>query len=83
VDEPDAFGPEVYLEVLRREGWNVDAWETTYLHVLTGDDAVFTWVSATGPGRRSRPFPTDSAKILSESSRRASTRPMRPVRVAS
>jgi trans-aconitate 2-methyltransferase len=43
VDEPDAFGPEVYLEVLRREGWNVDAWETTYLHVLTGDDAVFTW----------------------------------------
>jgi trans-aconitate 2-methyltransferase len=26
----------------------VDAWETTYLHVLHGDDPVFTWVSGTG-----------------------------------
>jgi len=48
IERPEAFGPEVYLEVLQREGWQVDAWETTYLHVLRGDDAVFTWVSATG-----------------------------------
>jgi len=26
----------------------VDAWETTYLHVLHGEDPVFTWVSGTG-----------------------------------
>jgi trans-aconitate 2-methyltransferase len=26
----------------------VDAWETTYLHVLSGEDPVFTWVSGTG-----------------------------------
>ena len=26
----------------------VDAWETTYLHVLTGEDPVFTWVTGTG-----------------------------------
>jgi trans-aconitate 2-methyltransferase len=26
----------------------VDAWETTYLHVLQGEDPVFTWISATG-----------------------------------
>jgi trans-aconitate 2-methyltransferase len=26
----------------------VDAWETTYLHVLTGPDPVFHWVSGTG-----------------------------------
>ena len=26
----------------------MDAWETTYLHVLTGPDPVFTWVSGTG-----------------------------------
>jgi trans-aconitate 2-methyltransferase len=25
----------------------VDAWETTYLHLLHGDDPVFTWVSGT------------------------------------
>ncbi len=48
VDQVHAFGPELYLEVLAREGWVVDAWETTYLHVLRGDAPVFTWVSATG-----------------------------------
>jgi trans-aconitate 2-methyltransferase len=26
----------------------VDAWETTYLHVLHGEDPVFTWVRGTG-----------------------------------
>ncbi|QNN51593.1 trans-aconitate 2-methyltransferase [Nocardioides mesophilus] len=45
---PDAFGPEVYLEALTGLGCEVDAWETTYLHVLTGEDPVFTWVSGTG-----------------------------------
>ena len=25
-----------------------DVWETTYLHVLHGEDPVFTWISATG-----------------------------------
>ena len=27
---------------------SVDAWETTYLHVLHGEDPVFAWVSGTG-----------------------------------
>jgi len=48
VERPDSHGPEVYLDVLQDAGWAVDAWETTYLHVLQGEDAVFTWVSATG-----------------------------------
>ena len=26
----------------------MDAWETTYLHVLEGPDPVFRWVSGTG-----------------------------------
>ena len=26
----------------------MDAWETTYLHLLTGEDPVFTWISGTG-----------------------------------
>lgn len=48
VAAPAAHDPGVYLDVLTRLGAEVDAWETTYLHVLTGDDPVFTWVSGTG-----------------------------------
>jgi trans-aconitate 2-methyltransferase len=48
VEHPDAESAEVYLDVLQREGYRVDAWETTYLHVLQGQDAVFDWVAATG-----------------------------------
>lgn len=39
--------PVDYHEVLAGLGLRVDAWETTYLHELTGDDPVFTWVSGT------------------------------------
>jgi trans-aconitate 2-methyltransferase len=45
---PDSHDPATYLEVLAAAGCSVDAWETTYLHVLTGQDPVFTWVSGTG-----------------------------------
>ena len=45
---PAAHGPETYLRALLDLGCEVDAWETTYLHLLPGADAVFTWVSGTG-----------------------------------
>ncbi|RHA43765.1 methyltransferase domain-containing protein [Cellulomonas rhizosphaerae] len=45
---PAAHDPVVYLEALSALGCEVDAWETTYLHVLRGTDPVFTWVSGTG-----------------------------------
>jgi trans-aconitate 2-methyltransferase len=45
---PDSHDPATYLEALAAAGCTVDAWETTYLHLLTGDDPVFTWVSGTG-----------------------------------
>ena len=45
---PDAHDAETYLHVLRELGCQVDAWETTYLHVLEGPDPVFRWVSGTG-----------------------------------
>jgi trans-aconitate 2-methyltransferase len=48
VAAPDAHGPETYLAALAGLGCTVDAWETTYLHVLHGEDPVFTWVSGTG-----------------------------------
>jgi trans-aconitate 2-methyltransferase len=50
VANPASHEPAVYLEALAGLGCTVDAWETTYLHVLTGDDPVFTWVSGTGAG---------------------------------
>ncbi|HLT59798.1 MAG TPA: trans-aconitate 2-methyltransferase [Microlunatus sp.] len=37
-----------YLDDLSRLGVTVDAWETTYLHVLEGPDPVFRWISGTG-----------------------------------
>jgi trans-aconitate 2-methyltransferase len=40
--------PQTYLEVLADLGCAVDVWETTYLHVLAGDDAVVRWTSGTG-----------------------------------
>jgi trans-aconitate 2-methyltransferase len=45
---PSAPDPEVYLDVLSAAGCRVDAWETTYVHVLDGDDAVFEWLKGTG-----------------------------------
>ena len=37
-----------YLDDLAGLGCSVDAWETTYLHVLSGPDPVFRWISGTG-----------------------------------
>lgn len=36
-----------YVETLWRLGYEVDAWETTYAHVLQGDDPVLEWVKGT------------------------------------
>ena len=47
LEQPTSHDPATYLAALTDLGCAVDAWETTYLHVLTGDDPVFTWVSAT------------------------------------
>jgi trans-aconitate 2-methyltransferase len=48
VVRPSAHGPEVYLTEFARLGCSVDAWETTYLHVLSGPDPVLRWISGTG-----------------------------------
>jgi len=42
-----AGDPVDYLEVLAGAGCRVDAWETTYLHVLSGPDPVAEWVRGT------------------------------------
>jgi trans-aconitate 2-methyltransferase len=43
-----AGDPARYLDVLASEGLTVDAWETTYLHVLRGPDPVTEWYKGTG-----------------------------------
>jgi len=48
VARPLSHDPQVYADALRELGLVVDAWETTYLHLLTGPDPVFTWISGTG-----------------------------------
>lgn len=48
VELPAASDAATYLSDLARLGCRVEAWETTYLHVLTGADPVFGWISGTG-----------------------------------
>jgi len=48
VERPDAHDAATYLAALSRPGWRVDAWETTYLHVLRGADPVLRWMAGTG-----------------------------------
>jgi trans-aconitate 2-methyltransferase len=42
-----AHSPAEYVARLGRAGRPLDVWETTYLHVLHGDDPVVRWVSGT------------------------------------
>jgi trans-aconitate 2-methyltransferase len=45
----DAVGtPQSYVSVLLDAGLVADVWETTYLHVLGGDDPVLEWMRGTG-----------------------------------
>jgi trans-aconitate 2-methyltransferase len=39
--------PAEYLDRLSAAGCQVDVWETTYLHVLSGDDPVLRWMRGT------------------------------------
>jgi trans-aconitate 2-methyltransferase len=40
--------PPEYAALLLDAGWDADAWETTYVHVLPGRDPVLEWVRGTG-----------------------------------
>lgn len=35
-------------DILLAAGCSVDAWQTTYLHLLPGEDPVFDWIAGTG-----------------------------------
>lgn len=44
---PGSHEPADYLDALAGPDVTVEAWETTYLHVLPGADPVFDWVAGT------------------------------------
>ena len=70
VATPQAHDPETYLRALRGLGCEVDAWETTYLHVLHGEDPVFTWVSGTGARPTLQSLPDDLRPAFEEEFKR-------------
>ena len=59
VADPAAHDAATYLGVLAAAGSEVDAWETTYLHVLRGEDPVLTWISSTGARPTLEALPDD------------------------
>jgi len=44
----NVLSPDAYYDILSPLARALDIWETTYLHVLEGDDPVLAWVSGTG-----------------------------------
>jgi trans-aconitate 2-methyltransferase len=71
---PAAADAADYLDDLAGLGCSVDAWETTYLHVLSGPNPVFRWISGTGarpvlqalPEDRRALFVSEYQKLLNE-----------------
>ncbi len=59
VAAPSSHEPAVYLQALAEAGCEADVWETTYLHVLTGEDPVFAWISGTGARPTLQALPDD------------------------
>jgi len=66
VARPHSHDPVVYADALRDLGLEVDAWETTYLHLLTGEDPVFTWISGTGARPTLQALPDDLRAVFVE-----------------
>ncbi|WP_344857489.1 trans-aconitate 2-methyltransferase [Planomonospora alba] len=66
--------PADYLDLLARLGCAVDAWETTYLHVLPGENAVLGWIAGTAlrpmldrlPESEHAEFLADCGRLLDE-----------------
>lgn len=59
VASPAAHDADVYLARLAPLGRAVDVWETTYLHLLPGEDPVLDWVSGTSARPTLQALPPD------------------------
>ncbi|MFC7385049.1 trans-aconitate 2-methyltransferase [Sphaerisporangium rhizosphaerae] len=68
--------PEEYLALLAGLGCEVDTWETTYVHLLQGENAVLNWIMGTAlrpmldrigaDEHRREAFLADCARVLAE-----------------
>jgi trans-aconitate 2-methyltransferase len=71
---PASEDAATYLDDLAELGCSVDGWETTYLHVLSGPNPVFRWISGTGarpvlqelPDDHREQFVADYQQLLNE-----------------
>ncbi len=69
-EEPGAYDAATYLRALQGEGVDVDAWETTYLHVLHGDDPVYDWIMGTSARPMVAALPEDLREEFTDELRR-------------
>ena len=63
---PASHEPADYLRALLDLGCEADVWETTYVHVLTGRDPVFDWVSGTGARPTLQALPDDLRPLFED-----------------
>jgi trans-aconitate 2-methyltransferase len=68
------LSPEEYYDILRPLVTTLDIWQTTYLHVLTGEDAVTEWAA----GSSLRPFLDKLPPDLAAAFRAAYSEALRP-----
>ena len=70
VVRPASHDPITYLRTLAGAGCVVDAWESTYLHILDPEgqdpDPVFSWIAATGAGPTLEALPPDVRPAFEE-----------------
>ena len=59
---PASADAAAYLDDLAELECTVDSWETTYLHVLSGPNPVFRWISGTGARPVLQALPDDHRK---------------------
>jgi trans-aconitate 2-methyltransferase len=71
---PPILEPAQYWDLLRPRASALDLWETTYLHPLTGEDAVVEWAA----GSSLRPFLAPLDPDQREAFRRAYADALRP-----
>ncbi len=71
---PPILEASAYWDLLRRLAVSLDIWETTYLHPLTGADAVVEWAA----GSSLRPFLEPLEPDQREAFRRAYAEALRP-----
>ena len=56
--------PAIYFAMLAPLSKSIDIWQTTYLHILEGEDPVLAWVSGTGLRPFVQPLQTDEREVF-------------------